>query len=370
MPTDNPTKAMAGVARNHASQGLILQTHAMTVDRQPIPDFSAYPKLKESGDSLASTLRRAQSNSAFYLKEIQPLAMNSLQRIDRYINVEVGIAKMLEHGADKNRIIQGLRAAEQQTLSFKGEADDVHRRLDTLRQSLSADGAEFQRHKQTLLTLTEADGGVLKSLEGQIADIDGKMNGLIAGAVISGLAVIGGVFLVAIGSVAGFVTAGTSVPLALLGGTIVVGGIAGEVGSSIAIAGLSNQKSELMRQQTGLRSEVVFAQGLASTLTTLSDGAANSALAAQQMSNAWNTLGGHLQNLAQDLEAGRAEIDDLLDLFLAAAEGDIADLKRDTRVIQDQLAGAASPIANENAPLADVVATAQARADEIAKRAA
>jgi non-hemolytic enterotoxin B/C len=369
-PTNvQPIKDMNSAVKGQSGQALILQTYALTVERQPLIDFGAETRLKEVQGNINGVLGRAKDHAKIYLAEIQPAAIGTITRVDRYFNMQVALTKLLKSGQDRATLLRTLRAIEEQSLSFKTEADDVARRLQVLRGSLSEDASEFERFRITLHEITDADGGLIKDLENQVKDIDGKMAGAIAAAVVSGVAVAGGIFLVCVGTIAGFVTAGTSTPLAVLGGTLIVGGVAGSVGAGIAIATLASQKNALLLRQSTLTSEVKFAQALDGTFTTLSNGAAGAAQAAQHMANAWNGLSGHLRNLADDLEAGRAD-QELLELYVTTAESDVNDIKGDVRIIKQQLAGAET-VADPDASLADVVNNAQQLAnDNAAARAA
>lgn len=376
MPETKPNTSlvpqMETSIRGQAGQALIVQAHALTIERQPMVDFGTLlqtqSRLVPVQEGINKVLLSSKTNATLYLDDLQPAMINTIGRADRYFNIQLGLTSLIKSKAEKSVIIRSLQAAEDKALGFKSEADDVARRLDVLRKTLSDNGAEFQRQKQTLLVITEASDGVMKDLDRQMADIDGKMGGLIAGAVISGLAVIGGVILIAVGSIAGFVTAGTSVPLAVLGGTILVGGIAGTVGTGLGMGALAKQRADLLMQKTGLAEEVKFARTLQSTLTTLTDSAGTAAQAAQDMSNTWTMMSGHLNNLADDLSTGRIEYDDLLELFVIAAEGDVKDVKNDIRLIQHQLAGT-STIAPPKALLTEAIAIA-ANSNDNAARAA
>ncbi|HEY6916796.1 MAG TPA: HBL/NHE enterotoxin family protein [Allosphingosinicella sp.] len=323
-------------------QALILQTQARAVEQQPLIDFGTSlakeSKLVPVQNGLNDVLNRAKASSKEYLKEIQPAMIGTLVRIDRYVNLQLSLSKIVTPDASKDTVVRNLKIIEEKTRSFQTEANDVALRLSTMREKLAEQVRDYSRFNETLATITKGDTGLIASLNGEMDDIDGKIHGLIAATVVSGLAVIGGGFLIAVGSIAGFVTAGTSVPLAVFGGVVLAGGVAGTVGSSIALAALVKQKSDLLMQKTSLENEVVFAQGLQSTLGGLKTGAEGAASAAQGMANAWNILGEHLKNLADDVADGRMDLD-ALDLFLGAAELDAQNVRGDVRRIQDNLRG-------------------------------
>jgi len=337
----------------------------MAIERQAMIDFGAalerQKRLQPVQENLNKALGEAKTSAKLYLNDLLPAMLGIVARMDRYYNFQLAITREIKADPDRDRIVNYLRAVEDQTVAFKQEADDVSRRLDALRRSLSAQSADFTRERQTLAAIVEADDGLIKELDRQMAKIDGDMSGLIAGAVISGLAVVGGAVLIAIGSIAGFVTAGTSAPLAVLGGVILVGGIGGSVGTGVGLGALAKQKSGLMLEKTSLTEEVKFSRALQSTLDQLTNSTDAAALASQDMANAWTLLGGHMKNLADDLAAGRLGLDALVRLYVAAADRDAQDVKGDLRVIQQQLAGV-NPTIVPQASLSEVVDIAIKRA--------
>ena len=365
---DKQPSQMNGAVKGQSSQALVLQTYASALDRQPMIKLDSGTALTKFEAPMNKALADAKANAATYLGTIQPAAMGTLTRVDRYINMQLSLQKLVDRRLDRgdrietDNLLDMLKTMQAQVEQFQSEADAVRSSLDTLRKSLSNDAGSFQGLSQELGVVAQADQGVLAQLEADIKNIDGKMGAAIAGAAISGIAIAGGAFLVAIGGFSGIVTGGASTALVVVGGAILVGGIAGAVGSGVGIGLLVKQKNELLQAQTRLKAEIKFAQGLSGSFSLLSDGATASATAAKQMANAWSDLYGHLGNLASDIKL--AKDIDMRDLFLETALYDADDVKVDLRTIHAQFAGVKiveHPESAANASLEGMISQAQAQ---------
>jgi len=352
-------KTLVADTRVQGAQALLLQNHALTIESQPQIDFGKDIKSKELTalqSDMNNVLNASRSNARLYLKEVQPLVIERITQLDRYFNLEMSLARIIQNG-DRATVLRNLRGVEDKARGFEADAKDVAGRMVNVRESLSKEAQAYTGFKLKLHEVVEGSEGAAKELDRQLREIDGKIGGAIAGAVVSGIAIAGGIFLVAVGSIAGFVTAGTSTPLVLLGGTIVVGGVAGAVGSGIAIAALVSQKNAILQQQATLTTQSRFASGLESTFLDLSSSATDAAGAAQQIANSWGMLSGHLKNLGDDLEAGRLD-EDLFELFTTSADGDVKDIKASLQTIKTQMLGVRA-VQPEGARLEDAISRAE-----------
>ena len=352
-------KTLVADTRVQGAQALLLQNHALTIESQPQIDFGKDIKSKELTalqSDMNNVLNASRSNARLYLKEVQPLVIERITQLDRYFNLEMSLARIIQNG-DRATVLRNLRGVEDKARGFEADAKDVAGRMVNVCESLSKEAQAYTGFKLKLHEVVEGSEGAAKELDRQLREIDGKIGGAIAGAVVSGIAIAGGIFLVAVGSIAGFVTAGTSTPLVLLGGTIVVGGVAGAVGSGIAIAALVSQKNAILQQQATLTTQSRFASGLESTFLDLSSSATDAAGAAQQIANSWGMLSGHLKNLGDDLEAGRLD-EDLFELFTTSADGDVKDIKASLQTIKTQMLGVRA-VQPEGARLEDAISRAE-----------
>lgn len=331
---------LGDAVRPHGGQALIVQGHALKILQQGTVDLSTWTNLASIGSDLNNAIGKAQGNAKLYLNVIQPKMITTIGNISAYFDLQNALPTALDPNTDRKTAVGLLNAVLDQVNKFKSDAGAVVLDLQNLRTGLSADAANFGNIVQRLNAAVSGDNGVLSSIEDQLGSIDQKIAGAITGVVLSGLAIAGGIFVICVGAIAGFVTAGTSTPLVLLGVGIVAAGVGGEVGSSIALANLINLKADLLRQKSTLTAEVNFATGLNSTFQDFATSSSNAAQAAQEMANAWSFLADDLKTLITNVEKGNTDVASLRALFLAAAKGTVTRIQGDIATIKGQLEGA------------------------------
>lgn len=336
---DGVSKLSTGIDKT-SSQALVIQGYALSTLQQPFVDFSGFANLKPNEDKVNDSLRSAKDHAKHYLNYLQPSLIKKITDIQEYFNVQNALGKALRPGLDNKTVITLLDAVQSQATGYRNDAKSLVLDLQKFRTTLGSDAANFNRVVADLNTAVNGDNGALADLNNQLDTLDSKISGTIAGITVSGLAVVGGVFMIAVGSVAEFVTAGTSTPLVIAGVGVVAGGVAGTVGASIALANLLDAKGNLLRQKSQLKDEVNLAMGMKSGFSSLSAHATDAMLATQEMANAWGLLSNHLGSLIKDVENGKTNSDALRILFLNAAQGDVKNIQQDITTISGQLAGA------------------------------
>ena len=242
-------------------------------------------------------------------------------------------------GDQESQWVDQLRVLQSQSSQYQTHAKDVVASLTSLNTDLSTDAGNFSQIVNDLNTAVNGDNGVLKQIKGELSDIQGKIDGAIAGIALSGLAIVGGVFLAAVGGVADFVTAGTTTPLVVAGIGIVAAGVGGEVASAITLKNLNDQKAHLLKQKDSLKAEVHLAQGISSGYQSLSTQLGNAITAAQGMANAWNSIDSDLGSLVSDLQNGVTNAGAARTLFLTAANSVVKTVVADISTIKTQMAG-------------------------------
>jgi hypothetical protein len=333
------TGAMDTANKVYASQALILQSYMLSVLKQPKVDFGSLANLKPLEGNINGSLDRAVTNANWYLDQLLPDAIQTIANINAYFNLQNALVTALQPGADARTTISLLKTVQDKASAYQSQAATVVGDLGRLRTALSQDSAAFNGFVTQLNTAVGGDTGVLQSVSQQLDSVDSKISGAVAGTVVSGLVIAGGIFVICVGGIAGFVTAGTSTPLVLLGVGIVVGGVAGEVASAVTLSNLMKLKADLLAQQSQLKAEVNLALGLQSGFQGLASAAGDAAAASQQMANAWGSLDDHLGNLIDNVQSGQTDAAALRTLFQTAAQGDVKNIQSDVTTIQNQLAG-------------------------------
>lgn len=332
-------KAMDTGIKGQSSQALIVQSYSLSSIAQPHVDFSGFDKLKQINVDINNGLDTAKTNGNYYLNTLQPSMITTITDLDAYFNLNNALAQALNPNTPADLAIQQLKAVQQSVTGYKSKTDKLVIDLQSFRTKLSTDASNFKGYTTKLNSIVNGDQGVLSEINDQLDSIDSKIDGAIAGTVLSGLAIAGGVFMIAVGGIADFVTAGASTPLVVAGVGVVAAGVGGEVASAVILGNLLKEKGNLLTEKSQLKSEVNLVTGVSSGLDSLDKQASSAAEATQQMANAWNTLDGHLGNMISEVQSGQTTVDSIRNLFQIAAQGTVKDIQQDSTTIKGQLAG-------------------------------
>jgi hypothetical protein len=337
--TNLSSSQLDSATRQHASQALLVQGYALSVLQQPFVDFSGFPTLKKNQDDLNNGLVKARDHSNLYLNTILPSMINRIADIDAYFSLQTALSQAIAPGTDARTAINLLKEVQEQAQTYQGQAGTLVLSLQTLRDGISTDAAVFNTFVTAMNAAVNGDNGVLTSINDQLGSIDGKIAGAATGVALSGLAIAGGIFMILVGAIADFFTAGTSTPLVIAGVGVLAAGIGGEVGSALALSGLLNLKSKLLSDKSHLTAEVSLASGLASGFGSLAKSAAGAVQATQEMANAWSLLGDDLGSLVNSLNRGQTTVDAIRNLFIIAAQNNVKTIQADVGIIRNQLTG-------------------------------
>ena len=336
---DNLNDKMMAPAKATISQGMVVQTYCNSVLAQPPVDFSGFSGLSSYQTDINAGLITAQTHANNYLGVIQPSIINNLGNISNYYALLSALPVALPAGSSEAAWIANLQAVQAQISSYQQSCGLITTDLTTLNSNLGTDSGSFNSTVTKLNAAVSGDNGVLTKINDNINSIDKSIGGCIAGTALSGLAIAGGVFMIAVGGITDFVTAGASTPLVIGGVAVLAAGIGGEVASAITLNNLYNKKSDLLKQKSTLISEVNLASGISSGYLQFAAQATNAMQAVTQMDNAWQSLGSDLGNMAQDLQKGILAPDVLRTLFLTASNNLIPTINTDITLIKFQIEG-------------------------------
>lgn len=334
--------------QKQSAQGLTVLNYCNSVLQQPNVDFGTLTKLKPNETQINGYLGSARDNAVSYIKIIQPQIITNITNISSYYNLYQAVATVMPPSATEKEWLDTLNGMKDQTIEYQKQAKDVVAALTKFHTAVGMDAGNFSAATTSLNAVVGGDKGVLADLDNQLDSIQSKIDGAIAGIVISGIAIVGGAFVAAVGGVAGFVTAGTSTPLVAAGIGIMAAGIGGEVASAIILSNLNNSKGELLTQKVNLQNEVKVTAGISGAIGGLQTKASSAVQAASDMENAWSFLSADLGHLAEDLEKGIINTGMLRQIFLTQAQGDVQTVLQDTSVIKSQMTGVINLVAPAN----------------------
>lgn len=320
-----------------ASQAMLIQQYANSINEQPTVDFSGFDHLLKYQSDINTGLITAQTHANTYLHTIQPNIITNIAQIGNYYALHNAVATTLPPGTSKSDWIAALTALSEQSKEYEDNAKGVVISIQKLHDGLTTDASAFAKVVSELNAAVNGDGGTLSSINDQLSTIQSQIDGAIAGAVVSGLAIVGGVFMIAVGGVGEFVTAGTSTPLLIGGIAVVAAGIGGEVASAIALKNLNAQKATLLQEKSTLTAEVNIATGIGGAYGSLGNQVKSAVDAASAMQNAWNFLSSDLDTLSKDLDKGILSTGEIQKIFLTAAQTEVNTIISDITTIKTQM---------------------------------
>lgn len=325
--------------KEQTAQALIVQAYCNSVLQQPPVDFGGHPDLVDLQLQINTALAKAQVNARTYIDKILPMMIQNITNITNYFQLHQVIPVVLPEGSTKEEWLAVLNAILDEAKQYQEVAEKTENALDELVKNMNDDIAEFARIVNDLNSKTDGDNSILEENRRTIKELQKKLDGAIAGIVVSSLAIAGGVFLIGVGSISSFVTAGTS-NLVTAGGVVVVaGGIAGTIAAAKSIQGLNDAKANILRENSRIRNEVKLATMIETAYSSLQENAKKAVSAAQAMGTAWGLLAADITKVTDNLSKGIIKPGIVGKLFLSAAEKSIATVLNDTEIIKQQLAG-------------------------------
>jgi hypothetical protein len=336
---DNIQDTTLSPAKGSISQGLVVQSYCNSVLAQPSVDFTGFTGLSSYQTDINNGLVTAQGHANNYLSVIQPSIITNLSSISNYYALLGALPVALPAGTSVADWISNLNAVQSQIASYQSACQGIVTNLTNFDISLGADAAFFASNVSKLNSAVNGDNGVLDTINDNLSTVDKEIAGCIAGTALSGLAILGGVFMIAVGGITDFITAGASTPLVMGGVAVLAIGIAGEVASAITLKNFYDQKASLLTQKSNLIAEVNLATGISSGYNQLSMQVKNAMTAVTQMSSAWTSLGADMGNMVTDLQKGIMAPDVLRTLFLTASNNLIPTVNTDITLIKSQMEG-------------------------------
>ncbi|MEW1892239.1 HBL/NHE enterotoxin family protein [Streptomyces sp. NPDC085659] len=309
-----------------AAQGsltALVQTHALSIMQQPKPDFSSIDneKIKRFQGTVQSVLNKSAENSGRYLWTVQPESIALLSKVENYFVTLGAFSESLKDENDPDAMVQMLRFLREQAGEFTDETRRVASSTDRMVSAFSDDKREFTECAVEINALVGGENGILGELQRDLENVNSKITAATIGAGVSGGVILMGAACIVIGCCTSILTGGLSLGVAIGGGVLLLGGIAGGIGSGIALANLYDEKKEILAKQERLESGVKLLTACSAGLDDLGTQAGGVATALQNTTNSWTILKESLNSAADNIEkAGRAQSDFLRKSFLRAID--------------------------------------------------
>jgi len=320
------------------TQTLIVESYCHKVLMQTPINFDGASKLKDSEDRINQGLKKAQDNALFYLEELRPKMIKVLVNVRVFAGQMQSVAEAIRRADSMAKILNYIKYPLDSAQKYEQEAENVLDSLKKFEKRVAEDTAFYQGVLDELNALIDGDRELLERYQTQLKEIENKITGssfLVAGGV---LGILGGAFLIAVGTISSFVTAGTSLPIAAVGGALLLGGIGATASGSVALAGLLDEKSELVNSINTVKREAKFAREYVTTFGDLHRGAADSLQVAQNMCHGWYAIEFELKNLYDQL-SGTSDISTVQDIVAPSIDRQMNGLISDVTIIIAQMGG-------------------------------
>lgn len=325
--------------KKELSQGLIAQNYCNAVLVQPKVDFSTVSELKDLQDSINNTLSQAQKHAKDYLSNVSSPVVRLLPSLEHYFTQYASIPIVLPEGSTEEEWIQGLIAVKSISEKNEHDIDAILPAMERLIGDFKGDSINFSDLAFLVNEKLSGDSGELVILKKDLDSIDLQIAGSGVAIAFGSLAVVGGVFMIVVGAVADFVTAGTNPEFVISGVVAVVAGVGAVTGAAISLRGALEQKWSLLAKQTSLNAEVALITGIGTSLNSLSVQANEAYEALRQLKQTWTNISNHIGELTSDLKSGVLTAGEIRTMFLTEANDDIVKLQEDIHVIKEQITG-------------------------------
>lgn len=348
----NPTTNLGDATAKAATSGVMVQSYCTLVAQQPaiVIPASVASKLPPVNDYLTT----AQSNASDYLTNIQPKILLVVTDVagysaqfSQFSTLITGKINDWKGGSPSARqdALDLLQALQQALQSKLDNVNGVKSSLAGFQTKLNVDISNFNTASSRADTVIGGDQGAIAELDNQISEMDKRIAGAATGVALSGLTIIGGALMIAAGSIASFITAGTSTPLVVAGVAVVVVGAAGLTASSIVLSQLIGAKAGLIEQKAQLDADLKFLTNFKSTMGTLGTAATEAATQIGNMSNAWGLLSGNLGNVVGSIQQSRdySQLPVVVQAYLNTAGAQWSQVQANTQIIQQQMTGVQLP---------------------------
>jgi hypothetical protein len=314
------------LGRETAGQGTLtalVQAHSLGIMQQPKPDFSRIGNkdIRAYEGTVARVLNDAAEHANTYLSVVQPKAIEILGKVENYFHTLGVFTEFIKQSDNPHDMVDLLRALREKAGGFMDESRGFANSMNATVSDFSGDKGEFDATAAKLHQLVDGQNGALEEVRIRLEGVNARIHAATIGAAVSGGAILAGAGLIIVGCCTSIFTGGLSLGVAIGGGVLIAGGIAGGIGSGIALANLFDEKRGILAEQAQLEGGVTLLTACGAGLSDLGKQAGGVASAAQNAINGWTFLRGSLNSAADNIErAGKASSSFARSAYLKSVE--------------------------------------------------
>lgn len=259
----------------------------------------------------------AKRHSKQFLNTLEPEVIRGVTDILAYGSMFKGfkqplldsVAKIGEVSAAKDKALTLVSALQNQAKAHQAKARSTNAAIQSFFVQVQSDENNFSADLAEANKMLGAEKGALKEILAEISGIQTEIDGAIAGAAVSALAMIGGTVMIIIGGVATLPSGGASVAIVLSGVGIVTTGIVGVTGFATKITSANKKLQSLYQRASETNYSLVLVQSLRGQVKSLFNATVEMNSATNLLNSEWDSINLGLDKLQALIEKADDQAD-------------------------------------------------------------
>lgn len=300
-----PTNLQSDLA-NSAGSIALLQIYARQALQQPVLDPSLFA---DTLGDLLPTIARHQAttrrNAAFVSETVAPAVIGTITDIlgfgsmmDAFTDAIVPLLDTIpDNPAARTQVLALVSQLEAESNRRGNAAQAVNTQLSVAVGKLQSDSALLEGDVARATKLIGDDSGELASIQDQIADIQRKIGGQIAGVVVSALVVVGGGVVITVGALATLPAGVTATGVILSGVGLLASGATGLTASAALLAASNATLAALYEKSARLSLTLTAIKAVGAQVASLAEATTDMGETAGALLTEWSSIRDGLASL-------------------------------------------------------------------------
>ncbi len=327
-----------------------------SLKNQNFVNFSDFPNLSNYGEVINTILSNAKSGHGYNIDNLQNMLISFYDSVEKYCE-EFKLAASKFNNLPTEVLPSTLRVLAKDCLNHQSKITNIQSLLKGYYSAFSEDDRNFISIVSELNTVVGGDNIALENIRLELKNIQNEIDSVGTTTVGSALGIAAGALMTCVGAIGEFFSGGASTAVVLGGIGLLTSGIAGEAASATQLIELNNAKASLLKQEDNLETEVKIAAAISHGFSSLITQVDNAESLSFNVSNALDIISSDLNEVAYNLESGATSADEVIFLFMEAANTDVSSLLLDLEVIKEQVSSFTTHCASQNQTVSELIAS-------------
>ena len=336
-----------------ASQSLFVQAYVNSVVAQNDIEFKD-PRLKRSSQKMNSFLDGVKGCANIFLTTLLRDIIYRVGDMGNYFALHDSVISTMNKGADARQWIDCLSLLQATVSRCQKDISITIKSLKDLYLQLAPEVTLLLKSVFDFNTIVHGENGIIETENEKINNVNKKIqNYITAGSVLS-FGIPFGIYIMLVGGVANFITKGTSIPLLLGGGVLLLGGESVAISFGILLSGLLKEKANLYMRNSRLIADVQLALGISNGSDFFAKKMQDLTLAVSHLQSTLALLANYLDKLIRELRNRMITPVHVRSIFLSSSS-EVKKVLVDFVTIRRRMAGVIMIKAKPNQTLADLI---------------